>query len=99
MKQDMLVRTLNSQKVGETPLIVQAKTYQCISWQAGWLGEQCGLSGMCLMTETTELDAARRVVTIARVYRDWMFGGAITPQDKKELIEAVDAYDEVVSYE
>ena len=40
--------------------------------------------------------AARRVVAIARVYKDWMFGGAIEPQDKKELIEAVDAYDEVV---
>jgi hypothetical protein len=39
------------------------------------------------------LEAARRVIEVAKRYRDWMFGAAITPQDKNELIEAVDAYE------
>lgn len=52
-----------------------------------------------MMTEnqTTELEAARRVVKIAKRYRDWMFGAQITPADKSELIDAVDAYEEIAN--
>lgn len=46
--------------------------------------------------ETTELEAARRVVEVAKRYRDWMFGASITPADKSELIDALDAYEEVI---
>lgn len=51
------------------------------------------------MPETTELEAARRVVEAARRYYDWMFGATVTIDDKHELIEAMDAYDEVTGHE
>lgn len=54
-------------------------------------GLYCGT--LCLQA-ADELEAAWRVISITRKYRDWMFGGTVTPEDKSELIQAMDAYDE-----
>ena len=51
------------------------------------------LPGGRRVLKTTQLEAARRVVEVAKRYRDWIFGATITPNDKVELIEAIDAYE------
>lgn len=44
-----------------------------------------------------EEEAIRRLVDVATRYRDWMFGAKITPEDKAELIAAVDAYEALIN--